>query len=73
MVAPRGEPPAARHFGVPRLFHVWAPYWSVILPSLVTQAVRPRMSRLVECQALAENQDGAYSLGDMLEDLRRGV
>jgi hypothetical protein len=32
-----------------------------------------RMSRLVEYQALAENQDAAYSLGDMLGDLRKAV
>lgn len=32
-----------------------------------------RMSRLVEYQAMAENPDAAYSLGDMLGDLRKAV
>jgi hypothetical protein len=32
-----------------------------------------RMSRLVEYQAMAADQDAAYSLGDMLGDLRRAV
>src|SRR5574338_1225384 len=32
-----------------------------------------RMSRLVEYQAMAENQDAAYSLADMLGDLRKAV
>ena len=31
------------------------------------------MSRLVEYQAMASDQDAAYSLGDMLGDLRKGV
>jgi hypothetical protein len=41
-----------------------------ILTSLLNDG---RMSRLVEYQALAENQDAAYSLGEMLGDLRKGV
>jgi hypothetical protein len=32
-----------------------------------------RMSRLVEYQAMATDPDAAYSLGDMLADLRKGV
>jgi hypothetical protein len=32
-----------------------------------------RMSRLVEYQAMAADQDAAYSLGDMLGDLRKSV
>jgi len=41
-----------------------------VLASVLNDA---RMSRLTEYQAMAENQDAAYSLGDMLGDLRRGV
>ena len=41
-----------------------------VLSSVLNDA---RMSRLTEYQAMAENQDAAYSLGDMLGDLRKGV
>jgi hypothetical protein len=41
-----------------------------VLSSLLNDG---RMSRLVEYQAMAADQDAAYSLGDMLGDLRRGV
>jgi hypothetical protein len=41
-----------------------------VLGSVLNDA---RMSRLVEYQAMSSNQDAAYSLGDMLGDLRRGV
>ena len=41
-----------------------------VLSSVLNDA---RMSRLTEYQAMAEDQDAAYSLGDMLGDLRRGV
>jgi hypothetical protein len=41
-----------------------------VLGSVLNDA---RMSRLVEYQAMSTNQDAAYSLGDMLGDLRRGV
>src|SRR5688572_19183662 len=43
---------------------------AAVLGSVLNDA---RMSRLTEYQAMAENQDVAYSLGDMLGDLRRGV
>ena len=43
---------------------------SAVLNSVLNDA---RMSRLVEYQAMSENQDAAYSLGDMLGDLRKGV
>ena len=43
---------------------------SAVLGSVLNDA---RMSRLVEYQAMAENQDAAYSLGDMLGDLRKAV
>jgi hypothetical protein len=43
---------------------------AAVLTSVLNDA---RMSRLVEYQAMAENQDAAYSLGDMLGDLRRAV
>jgi hypothetical protein len=41
-----------------------------ILSSLLNDG---RMSRLVEYQAMAADQDAAYSLGDMLVDLRKAV
>jgi hypothetical protein len=43
---------------------------AAVLTSVLNDA---RMSRLVEYQAMAENQDAAYSLGDMLGDLRKAV
>src|SRR4029450_741253 len=41
-----------------------------VLSSLLNDG---RMSRLVEYQAMATDQDAAYSLGDMLGDLRKAV
>jgi len=41
-----------------------------VLSSLLNDG---RMSRLVEYQAMASDPDGAYSLGDMLVDLRKAV
>jgi len=41
-----------------------------VLGSVLNDA---RMSRLVEYQAMAADQDAAYSLGDMLGDLRKAV
>ena len=43
---------------------------SSVLSAVLNDA---RMSRLVEYQAMAENQDAAYSLADMLGDLRKAV
>ena len=43
---------------------------AAILTSILNDG---RMTRLVEYQAMSENPDAAYSLGDMLGDLRRGV
>src|SRR5215203_1483649 len=43
---------------------------SAVLGSVLNDG---RMSRLVEYQAMAENQDAAYSLGDMLGDLRKAI
>src|SRR5688572_10706088 len=42
---------------------------AAVLNSVLNDA---RMSRLTEYQAMAENQDAAYSLGDMLGDLQIG-
>ncbi len=42
--------------------------------AVLTQVLNDsRMSRLVEYQAMPTDQDAAYSLGDMLGDLRKGV
>ena len=43
---------------------------AAILTSILNDG---RMTRLVEYQAMSENQNAAYSLGDMLGDLRNGV